>query len=420
MAVVVMLMIPAQASGVLYTCNPNDPEQKAMMISAVRGLGAKAVGGQMPSSLFLVEKTPVAAVLRQEIISQETMSVCLPGGGVAEVPLPAEVRENPLLSTAQLRALAALGLRLEEHYGRPVDIEWALGPDGDLYLLQARGLRIITKGIQPADYDRLVAEHAVLIKDGITASHGVAAGPVVQVQTSSDLAKVTPGCVLVAQSSLPEYAMFLDQAAALVTEVGGVASHLASVARERRVPAIFGATGARQALAEGQPVTVDAERGVIYQGRIQALVILQKKRFLALAETQAYQNLERVLQRIIPLNLTDPRMPEFTPLGCRSLHDITRYCHEMAMQEMFRYGEACLSQTGGDACVTQGAARRLIADFPLELFLIDLGGGIRLGTGATQVREGDIISQPMLGLLKGIHSVEWRGPGAVEARTLAK
>lgn len=420
MAVVVMLMIPAQASGVLYTCNPNDPEQKAMMISAVRGLGARAVGGQMPSSLYLVEKAAGAAVLRQEIISQETMSVCLPGGGVAEVPLPAEIREEPLLTTAQLRVLADLGLRLEDHYGRPVDMEWALGPGGEMYLLQARGLRIITKGIQPADYDRLVAGHAVLIKDGITASRGVAAGPVVQVQTSSDLAKVTPGCVLVAQSSLPEYAMFLDKAAALVAEVGGVASHLASVARERRVPAVFGATDARQALVEGQPVTVDADRGLIYQGRIQALVILQKKRFLALAETQAYQNLERVLQRIIPLNLTDPRLPEFTPQGCRSLHDITRYCHEMAMQEMFRYGEACLNQAGGDVCVTQGAARRLIADFPLELYLIDLGGGIRPGAGTTQVREDDIISEPMLGLLKGIHSVEWRGPGAVEARTLAK
>lgn len=420
MAVAVMLMIPAAASGVLYTCNPNDPEQKAMMISAVRGLGAKAVGGQMPSSLYLVEKSPTAAVLRQEIISQETMSVCQPGGGVAEAPVPEELKDEPLLTPGQLRALADLGLRLEDHYGRPVDVEWALGPRGELYLLQARGLRIITKGIQPADYDRLVAGYAVLIKDGLTASPGVAAGPVVQVQTSSDLSKVKKGCVLVAQSSLPEYAMFLEQAAALVTEVGGVASHLASVARERRVPAIFAASGARELLAEGQPVTVDADRGIIYQGRIQALVVLQKKRFLALAETQAYHNLERVLSSITPLNLTDPRLPDFKPAGCRSLHDITRYCHEMAMQEMFRYGETCLDNSGQDACLTQGAARRLIANFPLELYLIDLGGGLSAGAAGPQVREQDIASGPMLGLLKGIHSVEWRGPGAVEAHTLAK
>ncbi|MBI5523955.1 MAG: hypothetical protein HY910_15115 [Desulfarculus sp.] len=420
MAVAVMLMIPAQASGVLYTCNPNDPEQKAMMISAVRGLGARAVGGQMPTSLYLVDKAPMAAVLREEIIGQETMTVCLAGGGVAEVPVPPQEQEEPILGPAHLRALAGLGLRLEEHYGRPVDVEWALGPDGQMYLLQARGLRIIAKGIKPADYDRLVAGHPVLLSGGLTASPGVAAGPVVQVQTSSDLAKVTPGCVLVAQSSLPEYSLFLDQAAALVTEVGAVASHLASVARERRVPAVFAAQGARQVLAVGQPVTVDADRGVIYQGRIQALVALQKKRFLALAETQAYHNLERVLSRIIPLNLTDPRLPEFSPAGCRSLHDITRYCHEMAMQGMFHYAEACLDQTGGDVCLTQGSARRLTADFPLELYLIDLGGGIRQGAPASTVGEDDIVSLPMLGLLRGIHSVEWRGPGAVEAHTLAK
>jgi pyruvate,water dikinase len=120
------------------------------------------------------------------------------------------------------------------------------------------------------------------------------------------------------------------------------------------------------------------------------------------------------------LNLTDPRNPEFTPAGCRSLHDITRYCHEKAMQEMFRYGDACLSQASGEVCVTQGAARRLIADFPLELYLIDLGGGIREEARGVEVREQDILSAPMLGLLKGIHSVEWRGPGAVEAHTLAK
>ncbi len=421
MAVVVMITVPARVSGVLYTCNPNDPAQKAMMVSAVRGLGARAVGGQMPSSLYLLEKTPAAAVLRQEVISQESMSVALEQGGVDEVPVPEELAQEPLLDQAQLRALCQLGLSLEEHYGRPVDMEWALDEQGRLYLLQARGLRIIAKGIQPADYGRLVAGHQALLKDGLTASPGVAAGPVVQVQTSSDLAKVTQGCVLVAQSSLPEYAVFLDRAAALVTEVGGPASHLASVARERRVPAIFAAAGARQLLADGCQVTVDADRGVIYEGRIQALVALQKKRFLALAETQAYHNLERVLRLIVPLNLTDPRLPQFNPQGCRSLHDITRYSHEMAMQEMFRYGEACLEQgEERGAAPPPGSARRLIADFPLELFLIDLGGGLSPAAREAQVREEEIVSAPMLALLRGIHSVEWRGPGAVEAHTLAQ
>ncbi len=419
MAVAVMLMVPARASGVLYTCNPNDPEQKAMMVSAVWGLGARAVGGQMPSSLILMEKSPAARVLRQEIVPQPTMTVCRKGGGVAEIPVPAGLADRLPLSPSQLRELAELGLRLEEYYGRPVDVEWAVDSEGELFLLQARGLRIIVKGIQPDDYDRLVAGHPVLLAGGSTASPGVATGRVAQVHTSSDLGKIEPGCVLVAQSSLPEYAMALDRVSALITEVGGPASHLASVARERRVPAVFSAVGARDKLREGALVTVDADHGRIFEGEICALVILQKKRFLALAETQAYRNLERVLSRITPLNLTDPRLPEFTPGNCRSLHDITRYCHEMAMQEMFRYSEAC-TMGGGDTCLSEGAARRLVADFPLDLYLVDLGGGIAPGARGLEVREEDVTSLPLLGLLKGIHSVEWRGPGAVSAQTLAQ
>jgi pyruvate,water dikinase len=420
MAVAVMLTIPARASGVLYTCNPNAPEQKAVMISAVRGLGASAMSGEAPSSLYLVEKSEAARVLHQEIARQESMTVCLPQGGVGEVPVPPELADEPLLWPAQRRRLVEMGLELEEAFGRPVDMEWAVDYQGEVYLLQARGLRVIAKGIKPAHYERLVAGHTVLARQGQTASPGVAAGPVVKVQSPADLARVSPGSVLVAPSSLPEYAMVLDTVAALVTEVGGPASHLASVARERRVPAIFGVAEAGRLLAEGQEVTVDADRGLVYEGVIQALLTLRKTRLLALADTLAFRRLERALSRIIPLSFTDPRRPEFTPAGCRSLHDVTRYCHEMAMQEMFRYSEACLDQPAGDGGLARGAARRLAADFPLDLYLIDLGGGLREQARGPEVGQEDVLSEPLLSLLRGIHSVEWRGPGAVAAHVLAK
>ena len=423
MGVAVMAMAPARVSGVLYTCNPNDPEQNAMMISAVWGLGARAVGGQMPSSLLLVAKSPAGRLLRQEIAPQETMTVCAPGGGVAEEPLPAGLADQPPLSQGQIERLVGMGQRLEVYYGRPVDVEWTLGQDGQFHLLQARSLRIIVKSIQPADYERLVAGHAVLVDGGVTASPGVAVGKVAHARTAGDLERVPAGAVLVAQSSLPEYAMILERVAALVCQVGGPASHLASVARERRVPAVFGAPQALVDLAPGARVTVDADHGRVYEGEIRALVILQQKRFLALVETQAYRTLERVLERITPLNLTDPRRADFDPAHCRSLHDITRYSHEMAMQEMFRYGEAagesCQGQGKDYVCRPTGTARRLVADFPLVLYLIDLGGGLDPASSGPEVREKDVLSLPMLGLLRGIHSIEWRGPGAVEAHTLA-
>ncbi|MCA1989286.1 MAG: PEP/pyruvate-binding domain-containing protein, partial [Desulfarculus sp.] len=145
MGVAVMRMVPALVSGVLYSCNPNDPEQDAMMISAVWGLGARAVGGQMPSSLMLISKSAPWRLISQEIVPQATMTVATVEGGLAEAPLPEGREDEPLLDQEQMDQLWDIGRRLEEYYGRPVDVEWAVGPDGQLQLLQARSLRIIAK-----------------------------------------------------------------------------------------------------------------------------------------------------------------------------------------------------------------------------------------------------------------------------------
>ncbi len=417
MGVAVMAMAPAQCSGVLYSLNPNDPQSQVMMISAVRGLGSGAVGGTVSSSMFITNKQSPIKLLIEDIVPQETMFVPAPESNVYEVNVPAEDVSKPCLNREQVLRLAQLGLELEQHYDRPVDVEWVLRPDGELSLLQVRPLRIIMKDLTPADYNRQVSGHRVLLQGGVTASPGVESGRVVHVQDEDELTKVTDGDIIVAPNSLPEYALALDHAGAVVTEVGGAASHLAAVAREVHVPALFGVENASKLLEEGMEVTVDADRQIVYEGKVESLIRMHKRRLLALSETPAFQTLDKVLSVVTPLHLTDPRSPDFKPESCRSMHDITRFAHEMAVREMFRYAEEKPHET--EECRDLDIYR-LIADFPLELLLIDIGGGLRNDVRGNSVVMDQILSLPMRALVQGLVSIPWRGPGPAAPEALAK
>ena len=409
MGVAVMRMVKAKVSGVLYTTNPNDPDAGVMMVAAVRGLGAWAVGGQVRSSLYLVRKDAELTVVKEELSPQASMIVCDPKGGISQEPLPDPELEQAYCTHEQIQGLCAHGLRLEQHYGKPVDVEWAVGPEGDIQLLQVRPLRIVAKQLSPGQKEHLVEGARVLVQGGVTVSAGVAAGKVMIVSGEADLERLEPGSVLVAPSSLPEYAMFLDKVAAVITEVGGRASHLAAVSRERGVPAVFNLKNACRILQEGQEVTLDAESCTVYGGVVEPLVARYRKRLVALSETSAVELLDSCLKYLAPLNLTDPRREDFRPQGCQTLHDVTRYAHEMAIGEMFRYaeerGDASEQKEGG------GEALRLSAGLPLELFLIDLGGGIKDRSQQGEVLPQDIESVPLNALLRGMISTQWRGPG---------
>lgn len=417
MGVGVMRMVQAQVSGVMYTTNPNDPDAGVMMVAAVRGLGAWAVGGQVRSSLYLVRKDLDLTVLKEELSPQATMIVCSPQGGVAQKPLAEPEIERAYLSHEQIQGLCAHGLRLEKHYGKPVDVEWAVGPEGDIQLLQVRPLRIVAKRLSPEQKEHLVEGARVLAQDGVTVSAGVAAGQVVIVAGDADLERLKEGSVLVAPSSLPEYALYLDKVAAVITEVGGRASHLAAVSRERGVPAVFNLKNACRILKEGQEVTLDAESCTVYQGVVEPLVRRYRKRLVALSETSSVELLESCLKLLAPLNLTDPRQPDFAPEGCRTLHDVTRYAHEMAIREMFSYAEQRGDQN--ELRTEDGEALRLSAGLPLEMFLIDLGGGVKRGPRNGEVLPKDVASAPMNALLRGMMSTQWRGPGPAEAQHVA-
>ncbi len=398
MGVLVMEMVPVNCAGVLYTDDPRGGE--GAIINAVSGLGSLAVGGVVEPDIYRVEDGRMVA---QHVGEKTHMHVAAPEGGVLDVPTPAEL-QGPCLEEDQVLALAELGNRVKKHFRLPQDIEWALDTQGSFYLLQARPLRVSAR--LKADYlPPQIKGAEMLLSNSIIASRGAAAGPVYLLQNEA-LDDVPQGAVLVTPRALPEYGVVVGRVAAVVCEAGSATSHLATVMREARIPALFGAKGATAALHSGSLVTVDAYYGNVYAGRVEELLKAPRGGDEAVRQTRAYKVLERVLQHITPLNLLDPRGANFRPEGCRTYHDITRFAHEKAMEELFQVSAGRLDEEG---------ARRLVSTIPLELSIIDLGGGLSPeAANLVKVRPEHLTSRPMLAYWRGVSAVGWQGPKPVD------
>jgi len=196
--------------------------------------------------------------------------------------------------------------------------------------------------------------------------------------------------------------------AAVVTDRGGITGHLANVAREFRVPALFNTGEGTQKISPQTLVTVDADGMSIYQGRVESLLAGAAQRTSLMVGTPVYETLKEVLEEISPLNLTDPDSLEFRPANCKTLHDITRFAHEVAVRELFDY-EA-------NKELSKHFIKRLVTDVPMQWWVLDLENGFKEDVPGKEIRLDNIASIPMLALWQGINAVKWEGPPPVDAK----
>lgn len=397
MSVGVLGMIDARASGVAYSRHPTDPARDAVLVNAVWGLGVFAVDGVVPPDEYLLARDAGHALLAARPGAKAVRLAPGPQGRLDELAVAPELVHAPCLDAAQAREIAAATLALEAHFGTPQDVEWAQDRDGRLFILQARPLRAAHAQAPVPPPAPPGAE--VLLAGGATACPGLGSGPVYHVLGVDDVAGFPQGAVLVARHSSPKYVAALARAGAVVAEAGSVTGHMAALAREFRVPAVFGLPGALAALAPGRVVTVDATGGRVHAGAAPeggpGAAQSPPRPRRSLAGTPVHAALARLAELSVPLHLTDPGAPDFGPAGCRTVHDVTRYAHERCYEEMFRLGELTMEHSG--------ATRRLDAPLPLDLYVIDLGGGLHdVAPGQTSVRPEQIASAPFAALLEGM------------------
>ena len=408
MAVGVLSMVQAKASGIMYSRDPGNPQKDSILINAVWGLGTYAVGGVVPTDNYKVYGDGTKRITREETGRQEVMLVGRPEGGTQELPVPKEWLSKPRLSDEQLSQLASYARKLETHFGQPQDMEWAIDQEGRLYLLQSRPLRMPSGGaLADQKRPRVAKGHRVLLDKGTIACHGAGAGPVYIVNREEDLANFPEGSVLVVRHTPPEFAVVLEKAAAVISDIGTVLGHLATVAREYNVPTIFNTENATKALRNGMQVTVDAVYANVYEGVVEE-ILKGKKTADAFAASPVLKQLRDMLQIATPLNLTDPRSPDFTPKGCKTLHDITRFAHEVSLRAMFDFSK--------ETHFSDRSTRQLVCEVPMQWWIIDLEDGIKEGVKGKKVRIEDIVSIPMRAVWEGMTALPWEGPPPVDTK----
>jgi pyruvate,water dikinase len=299
---------------------------------------------------------------------------------------------------------------LETHYRCPQDVEWALDRSQRLFILQSRILRVANWGTQGKMPAAGTGGHRVILQGGRVAAPGIACGPVVHAETDQDLRAFPAGGVLVARQTSPKFVEVMTRAAAILTDIGSPTGHMASLSREYRVPTIVGA-GCATAIPEGLEVTVDAAQGCVFEGRVEELVASGFRSPQRHVDAPPLPLVERIVARIARLNLTDPSKNAFRAKNCQTYHDVARFCHEMAIWEMFN-----LNDYRNFAHTRM--AFRLESDIPLGIYIIDLGGGLRPGNQGGFVKSNQVLSIPMQALLKGMSTpgIRWAGAKPIDLK----
>ena len=268
-AVVVQTMVDAEKSGVMFTSHPSTGDPR-IIIEAAWGLGEAVVSGAVSPDNYVVDRT-TGEVETMTVATKKLMHVKDDETGeTVEREVPADKRDQQVLTQAEIDRLIELGKRVEDHYGEPQDVEWAVA-GGEVYMLQSRPITTIDDGADDsaddadADADDDGDEHLL---SGLGASPGVASGAVRIVTKLDHLDQVSEGDVIVTEMTMPDMVPAMKRGAAIVTDEGGMTSHAAIVSRELGVPAVVGCGGATHTLEDGQIVTVDGEMGTVRKGAV--------------------------------------------------------------------------------------------------------------------------------------------------------
>lgn len=251
----------------MFTIDPSTGRADWIVIEGAFGLGEAVVSGSVSPDRYIVEKQTMAVVTR-EVRAKEIMIELDTGGGTATRQLSPEESMRPVLSEPEVRQLADLAIRIERRYGAPQDTEWAFDDDGTVWMLQSRPVTSAggtAAGAAP-EGGGTDASVAVALVRGLGAAPGGGSGPARVITSLADAARLRDGDVLVTHMTSPDSVPLMRRAAGIITDSGGMTCHAAIVSRELGVPCVVGTADATHKLRDGEYVTVDAARGVVYRG----------------------------------------------------------------------------------------------------------------------------------------------------------
>ena len=270
-SVVIQKMINSEKSGVMFTANPINNNTEEIMINASWGLGEAVVSGAVTPDEYIVNKKNKEII--EKHIAEKTVMIVKKDTGVGTVEINVgdyighDKINKQCLSDEEIILLGDYGLKIEEMYGRHQDIEWGFDKETkELYILQSRPITTLKGG---ATVEKVHEEKGLkMLVRGLPASPGIGTGKVKNIKDISEISRVEDGDVLVTVMTNPDMVPAMRKASAVVTDEGGRTCHAAIVSRELGIPCIVGAKEASEILKDDMEITVDATRGVVYEGKV--------------------------------------------------------------------------------------------------------------------------------------------------------
>ncbi|MEM2466300.1 MAG: phosphoenolpyruvate synthase [Candidatus Bathyarchaeia archaeon] len=279
----VQKMVYAKAAGVMFTINPVSGDPNQIVIEGNYGLGEAVVSGAVTPDEFIVDKQTMKIIGRR-IATKKVMYARDPNTGkTVHLDVPAEKQNLPCLTDEEVLKLAELAKKIEQHYGKPQDIEWAIDSELDfpenVFIVQSRpetvwSLKAVEAPEKKVEVDLAKPEEVlkVVVKGIPAGKRGVGFGVAKVVPNPEEAAKVMrKGDILVTDMTNPDYVPFMRLASAIVTDKGGITCHAAIVSRELGIPCVVGTENATKLMVSGKEYTVDARSGVVYEGIVQAM-----------------------------------------------------------------------------------------------------------------------------------------------------
>lgn len=329
--------------------------------------------------------------------AQKEPDLTFPDGLQATSPTPNHKhfhRGSAIILPREIQALAETAMTLERIMGLPIVMHWEYLDKGKF--VATRLFPFLDRPAEPTieELDQEIKKAMVLSEGGQVVQSGVAAGTIFHVSHTTTLADFPVGGVIVAPIATPQLTPILHKASAIITEHGNPVGHLATVARELNIPALFGVVEALELLPDGTEVTVDAGQGYIYKGVLNHLLQLGNYENSFSPSDPEYRVLRRLLRFISPLKLVNPDDPIFSAENCSSFHDIIHFCHEMAVDELAHFQERRPGLRGI-------RTSQLHLPEHMNVNLLDIGGGLPSDLDK-EPGVSDILSEPMAIFLDGL------------------
>ncbi|MDU1954703.1 MAG: phosphoenolpyruvate synthase [Peptoniphilus rhinitidis] len=314
LSVVIQKMVNSEKSGVMFTANPINNSSDEMMINASYGLGEAVVSGIVTPDEYIIDKK-TKKVIEKNISEKEYMVIKNENGvGTRTVNVKDILGEDAIkaeaLSEDELNTLIERGLKVEKLYGSVQDTEWGFDKDTkEFYFLQSRPITTLAGDKEEKE------EKLITIVKGLPASPGIGRGKVKLIKDISEINKVNEGDVLVTAMTNPDMVPAMRKCAGVVTDEGGRTCHAAIVSRELQIPCIVGAKTATKTLKTGDTVTVDAVRGIVYEGEV--LKEKEEKKSSDAPNVSSLANLDELRNLFAPttatkiyMNLGEPELIE--------------------------------------------------------------------------------------------------------------